>query len=116
MTKNPKAPWRVYMEETVSSFSKRFKAKFIRGVKEHGGNLHMKPAIEMIEWSLDEVIDLVSYQSVLRSHLNTIQQIADDALNSKTVFRKPEEYREALEQISNILRVGNPQGEPQKGD
>lgn len=109
-------PWRTHMKETISSFSKRFRSKFIRGVKEHGGNLHMKPAIKMIEWSLDEVVDLVSYQSVLLSHLKTIQHIVDNAINPAEILKSAKDYRNALEKISNILQVGNSEGKFQKGD
>jgi hypothetical protein len=86
MSKQKKAPWKTHLEETLKFFSKRYKDKFTRGVKEHGGNLHRKPAIEMVEWSFDEVLDLVSYQSVLRSHVLEIKKIIDDSLSSPFVF------------------------------
>lgn len=43
--------------------------KYRRGQAEHGGNLFDMPAIQLIDNSIDEAIDLVVYLTTLRDKL-----------------------------------------------
>ena len=118
MADDVKAPWEIHMEETIEDFSKKYREKFTRGVKEHGGNLHRKPALNVSSWALEEVLDLVSYLSVIEGHLKTIRDITDRALNSpiSNPHQLEHNYQETVQQISNIIHIGNPEGEVQEGD
>lgn len=120
-----KLPWFKHMEDTIRNFSNKYREKFTRGAEEHGGNLHLKPALKVSSWAFEEVLDLVSYLSVVDSHLKDIQKLVDEAQSMITfdegrsgvsMFHQRSEYRETITKIYNIIHVGNPEGVEQEGD
>lgn len=67
-------------EEIVKDLPPHFvaawKAKFLKGKAEHGGNIMDK---KMLPNAIDEVLDLISYLYVLQCQIQTLKQRSKDA-------------------------------------
>jgi hypothetical protein len=81
--------------------------KYRKGQIEHGGKLHRKP---VWEFAWEEVLDLPVYLHVLRHQRAIMIGIAETALQGKG------DAATGLQEIHNILTIGNREGIPEAGD
>lgn len=95
---------REHVQAISGRVGKAIKRKYMRGQREHGGELWRKPCAYR---AYEEALDLIVYLDVVQEHLESIGLIATKALSGKI----PRER--ALQMIYNIVMMGNASGVPE---
>jgi len=60
---------RAHVEYVAAAFAAAMTRKYEKGQAEHGGDLHRKPAVFLLECAIDEAIDQVVYLLTLEEVL-----------------------------------------------
>ena len=90
-----------HLEDIISAVSSRIRHKYIRGQKEHGGNLWDRPALPEFK---QEVTDLNTYLLTLESQLRTLHlSITDEIQNLIDSGAAPSSTVEVLRRIQTKL-------------
>lgn len=87
-----------HARQIFDTIAKQGVAKYLRGQREHGGQLWKVPALSLIEFAQEEVIDQGSYLWTLPRQIKQVIKLLNQ------LAKEAPEHSERINQILNILR------------
>lgn len=99
-----------HASKIAAKFKKDMTDKYMRGVKEHGGNVWEKPTYRYM-W--EELLDHVVYHAVFMDHVDQITKILEAAYNVSNAgggYERHAALYKAVGEVLNILQTGNKEG------
>jgi len=68
---------RAHLQKRLKQIRRMHSVKYVRGAREHNGDLMHKPATELIDDILDESVDLIFYGLELKDRLKGMKAYVD---------------------------------------